>query len=260
MIKIKTEEEITEMKKAGKKSKEVLDFALSLCTVGRTTIEIDKAVEKKMEELSVTPWFKEVDDYKYSTCISVNEVWLHGIPGNYKLKKDDVVSIDLGIKYNDLYVDNCWTCVVYGNKSSSDVRNQFEHSDSNIKRFLEEGVKCLHSSIDKFKAGNRVGDISAQMGNYAESKGYSVIDDFVGHGIGRFYHEDPPIPCYGVSGAGPLLKKRMVLAIELMYTVGGYEHSIADDGWTVVTSDRKISAMFEHTVALDGNDTVILTA
>jgi len=260
MIKIKTDDDILEMKKGGQISKQVLDYALSLCVVGISTLEIDRLVEEKMTSLGVTPWFKEVDDYEFSTCISVNEVWLHGIPGDYKLKKNDVVSIDLGIKYGEFYLDNCWTCVVIGDAPSNDVRNQFDHEDPKIKQFLEEGVECFYDSINTCKVGGRIGDISATMGNCTESKGYSVIDDFTGHGIGRFYHEEPAILCYGSYGAGPKLKKGMVLAIELMYTTGSYEHDVAKDGWTIVTADGKVSAMFEHTVALHSDGMIILTS
>ena len=259
MIEIKSDNDIKEMRKGGRISHAILDYALSLCTVGRTTKEIDEMVGERMNELGVSPWFKEVDNYQYSTCISVNEEWIHGIPKGRKLKKDDVVSIDLGVKYGEFYLDNCWTCVVQGGKPSDDVRYQFKHSDPAIEKFLVDGLACFYNSIDKCVVGNRIGDISYEMGNCAESKGYSVIDDFTGHGIGRFYHEDPSIPCYGVRGAGPLIKKGMVLAIELMYTTGSYEHDVASDGWTIVTADGKISAMFEHTVAVYSDNTIILT-
>lgn len=247
------------MKEGGKISKQVLDYGLGLCVTGVSTLEIDTKIGNKIAEFGAEPWFKEVDDYKYSTCIAVNEEWVHGIPKNRKLKKGDVVSIDLGIKYDGFYIDNCWTCVVQGDSPSDDVRNQFKHDDPKVEKFLTEGVKCFYNSIEKAKVGGRVGDISYAMGNCAESKGYSVMDDYTGHGIGKFYHEGPAIPCYGIPGDGQLLKKGMVLAIELMYTMGNREHSVAEDGWTVITADGAISAMFEHTVALYNSDTIILT-
>lgn len=260
MIQIKDSDELAIMRAGGKISKEILDYGLSLCVEGVSTKHVDALIDEKISSMGVKPWFKNIDNYPYASCISVNDVWIHGFPNDIKLKKWDVVSIDLGITYKGYNLDNCWTVVVQGEEPTTNIRSQFNHEDKKIEQFLIDGVDIFMDSIKAAKIGGRLGDISATMGNESKSKGYSVIKDFTGHGIGKRPHEDPAIPCYGSYGAGPLLQKGMVLAIELMYTIGGSDYTTADDGWTILTADGAISAMFEHTVALGNEGVEILTA
>lgn len=261
MIYIKTREQIEILREAGKISREILDCALGMCKPGISTGEIDAEIEIQIEKAGAIPWFKEVDNYPNASCISINNVWLHGIPGDYILKVGDVVSIDLGVKYSNMYVDNCWTIVVQEeHRECKDLRSCFFHKDKEITDFLKVGVSALESSIEKFIHGNRVGDISSQMQKIVEDKGYSVIDGFGGHGVGVKQHEDPHVPCTGTSGTGSKLKKGMVLAIEIMHAMGAGSYEIDKDGWSVLTGDGKVSGMFEHTVALTENGPEILTS
>lgn len=259
MFTTKSSEEIKIMAKGGKISRNILDEALRQCIPGKKLIEINNVIEDLILKNGVEPWFKEVNEYPLASIISVNEVWIHGIPDKYELKEGDVVSIDIGIKYDGFYLDNCWTVTTNPtNISRVDIRNAFDHSNPEITKFLQEGVKYLDLAISNFKLGNRVGDISASM-QEIEKVGYSVIRDFTGHGVGYGPHEDPQIPCFGSFGAGPKLQKNMVLAIEIMYTTGGFETEIGADGWSISTKDKSVSAMFEHTVALVDNGPKILT-
>ena len=172
----------------------------------------------------------------------------------------DIVSVDLGVKKGKYYIDNCWTVVVdKQNATSSEIRSNTLHSNKEVTRFLSSGVKALGQGISQFKVDGRTGDISAKMQQIIENDRYSVIKDFVGHGIGLKAHEDPQIPCYGVNGAGSVLKEGMVFAVEIMYAMGSPDHTTGIDGWSIVTADGKLSAMFEHTVALTKLGPEILT-
>lgn len=248
------------MQEGGKISRKILDEALSLCKAEVSTLEIDSKVEKMIKDNGSEPWFMEVGDYRYSTCISVNDIWLHGIPSDYRLQENDIVSIDIGIKYKGYYLDNCWTCVVQAQSSEiKNIRRQFDHKDKSVTKFLNVGVAALQLSIDKFRASNYVGDISYTMQKTVERHKFSVIRDFAGHGVGFSYHEEPQIPCAGFKSTGCELKNGMVFAIELMYAMGGYKTLVSDDKWTITTADGSLSAMFEHTVALTEKGPIILT-
>ena len=259
MIYLKTDEEISQMRIAGKISKEILNKAIDLCIPDKTSNEINLEIEKLMKGNNVEPWFKEVSHYPFASCISVNHVWLHGMPNNNKLKIGDVVSIDIGVKYNGFYVDNCWTVIVDDTKNKSAKRNKFEHELQYINDFLDVGVLALNDAIDQFVVGNRVGDIAYAMQKKVEDNGFSVIKNYTGHGVGYHPHEDPSISCYGVKGTGDLLKKRMVFAIEVMYAMGSSKNVVGRDGWTISSKDKKLTGMFEHTVALTDNGPEILT-
>ena len=246
MTYIKTPEQIAILKKAGKISKEILDASLKLCIEGNTTLSINNLIESEMLKHKATPWFKEINDYPYASCISVNDVWIHGFPNETILKAGDIISIDLGVKYKDMYVDHCKTVAV-------------GKVDDKVSEFLKTGEASLAAAIAEFKEGNRVGDISYAIQTTIEQKNYSVIENFSGHGVGIRPHEEPQIMCYGTPGVGKRLKKGMVLAIEVMYTMGTPENKVLKDGWTVTTGDGSLSAMFEHTVALTENGPEILT-
>lgn len=234
------------MEQAGKISRRIMKQAFSVCRPGCTTLEINQLIESHFKKLDAAPWFKEVNDYPYASCISVNEVWLHGVPGKKLLKKGDVVSIDIGVKYKNHYVDNCWTKAI-------------ENKNQKVTKFLKVGELALAEAISQFQIGNRTGDISSIIQKVIESEGYSVIREYVGHGVGKSYHENPPVPCYGTKGAGPLLKEGQTLAIEVMYAEKSPECKVSDDGWSVVSKDGSLTGMFEHTVALTVDGPKILT-
>lgn len=260
MIRIKSQKDIEMMREGGIISREILDNALRMCVPGVTTLEIDAYVSTLINKNGVKGWFKEVNDYKYDTCIAVNEVWLHAIPNQYVLKDNDVVSIDIGIIYEGYYLDNCWTVVVKdSNKKEENIRKSIQSNDISVTKFLETGVEALNNAIEKAIVGNHIGDISNAMGSTVNKEGYSTIKDFVGHGVGYTMHEEPQIFCNGTKGAGPDIKDGMVLAIEIMYAMGKNEHIRAKDGWSIITKDNKLSAMFEHTVAVTKNGPIILT-
>lgn len=260
MNNILTDDSIAIMREAGTIAANIMNSALLMATPGTKTIEINDFIEKEMQRYNVEPWFKEVDDYPYGSCISVNEVWLHGIPNNTKLKKDDVISIDLGVKYKNHYIDHCWSISVADNYDEKNIRNQFSNANPEIQKFLETGVKALYAAISRAIPKNRVGDISYAMQSVAEKEGYNVINGFGGHGIGYDAHLDPHIPCFGVEGSGKKIKKNMALAIEIMYSMGNPEWFVNNkDNWSIITKDNSITAMFEHTVIVTNNEPEILT-
>ncbi len=261
MNNILSKESIDIMQEAAKYAVDIMNSALFISVAGTKTIEINDFIQDKMDKYGVEPWFKEVDDYKYASCISVNEVWLHGIPNDTVLKVDDIVSIDLGVKYKDHYIDHCWTISVKEKYDSIDtIRDQFSNSDSEVERFLKTGVYALNSAIERAYPKNRIGDISSVMQDIVESAGYSVMDGYGGHGIGYDAHMDPHIPCHGYEGSGKKIKKNMGLAIEVMYAMGDGEWFVdKSDGWSIVTKDKSKTGMFEHTVIVTENGPVILT-
>jgi len=257
MLYIKSQKEIEKMSEGGKISAKILDKALGLCNEGISTLEIDDEIQRIMKDEGVDPWFNEVDDYPFVSCISVNEVWIHGMPNKKKLQSGDVVSIDTGIKYEDLYLDNCWTVVV-PTKGCFNIRECFGEANSETESFLQTGVKALEKAISNFQIGNMLSDISKAIEKTIEDKGYSVVREYGGHGIGKESHEKPFISCF--SGGPDLdLEKGMVFAIEVMYAMGDSDIKIENDKWSVKTKDSKLSAMFEHTVALTNDGAKILT-
>jgi len=256
MVHFKSDGEIEIMRKGGALSKVVLDFALSQCIDGISTLEIDKKVTTKIAELGLTSWYPDADGYPFSICISVNDEWLHGNPTDYVLRRWDLVSVDIGVRYKGYCLDNCWTVVVGDNHK--DVRLRTNHKDEKITHFLETGVRALDKAIKKAIIGNRIGDISYPIEKKIERNGYSVMEDYAGHGIGKKHWEEPSVPCFGKKGKGLLLEKGMVLAIEPMYAMGSSDN-VMRGKWTVATKDGNLSAMFEHTVAITEKGPLILT-
>jgi methionyl aminopeptidase len=260
MITIKSTSEIEKMRKSGIIAKSVLDKALRMCVPGVSTYEVDKYINDQILSFSATPWFKEIKHYQYASCISINETWLHGVPGDYNLKENDLVSIDVGVRYDGYCADTCWTVTAKkSNKNEPDIRSSFIHPHKEVVHFLNSGVQALIEAINEVRPNSRIGNISNKMQSVVEENGYSVIRDYVGHGIGRKPHEDPPIPCFGTKGAGIVIKKGMTFAIEVMYTMGSPDYNVMKDSWSIVTKDNKLSAMFEHTVALTESGVEILT-
>ena len=242
MIILKNENEIDLMRKAGKILGETLNLLKEKVRPGITTTELDRIAEEFITKHGATPSFKGLYGFPASLCISVNNQVIHGFPGSYELKDGDIVSIDL----NGFHSDAART---FG------VGNISEEAEKLI-RITEES---FFKGIEKAYVDNRLTDISNEIQQYVEANGFSVVRDFVGHGIGRKVHEDPEVPNFGRPGRGPKLMAGMVLAIEPMVNMGSYRVKTLDDGWTVVTADGKLSAHYENTVAILPNGPEILT-
>jgi len=243
MIILKLPEEIEKMRASNHIVAEILIALKEKVKPGITTGELDSYSEDLVRKKGAVPAFKGYMGYPYSLCISVNSEVVHGMPSNRVLSDGDIVSLDFGAYYKGYYGDAAITVPV-GNVSEDAAR---------LIRVTEQG---LYNGIREAKKGNRLGDISAAVQNCIEAAGYSVVRDFVGHGIGKKLHEEPQIPNYGIKGRGVELKAGMVLAIEPMVNEGTYKVKITDNGWTVITEDGKLSAHFEHSVAVtnDGPD------
>lgn len=260
MIFLKRQDQIAKIAEAGKISKSILLSVLSEIKAGTTGLEIDKMIGDLLGKYESKSWFREVNHYKFDSCVSVNENWIHGIPNDIPLKEGDIVSVDLGVKKDGYYTDNCWTIPVMASKTTyNEFPKAFNSGSVKVDKFLETGVKAVYNAINVISKNTRVGAISHQMEKTVEKEGYSVITEYAGHGIGISTHEDPLIPCYGEPSQGPMLKNGMVIAIEIMYAMGEPEIETAADGWTVRTKDRSLTGMFEHTVAIVENKPLILT-
>ncbi|HUH66274.1 MAG TPA: type I methionyl aminopeptidase [Syntrophales bacterium] len=243
MIVLKTPEEIERLRESNHIVAHILNTLKEKIRPGMTTGELDACSEELVRKRGAIPAFKGYMGYPSSLCISVNSEVVHGIPSNRVLDAGDIVSLDFGAYYKGFFGDAAITVPV-GDVSDAALR---------LIRVTEQG---LYDGIREARAGNRLGDISAAVQGRVESAGFSVVRDFVGHGIGKKLHEDPQIPNYGVKGRGIELKAGMVLAIEPMVNEGTYKVRVTDNGWTVVTEDGKLSAHFEHSVAItkDGPD------
>lgn len=247
MVTLKTDKEIEEIGKACRVVAQILDEMEKLVTPGITTFEIDRMAESRCKEMGVIPAFKGYRKFPSSVCISLNDEVVHGIPSRKRvLKNGDIVGLDFGVILNGWYGDSARTVAV---GTISDEASQ-------LMKVTEES---LARGIAQCRPGNRLYDIGHAIQKYVEGFGYSVVREFVGHGIGRALHEDPQVPNYGPKGGGIPLKAGMVLAIEPMINAGNPEVRVLDDGWTAVTEDRSLSAHFEHTVAILADGPKILT-
>jgi methionyl aminopeptidase len=250
-IELKTAKEIEKMRTAGRVVGEILQKLSRIIKPGITTKDIDIFSEKYIKSLKMVPAFLGVKGVSYpfpaSACVSVNDEVVHGIPNASRvLKSGDIVSVDMGVIYEGYYGDAAMTYAV-GDISAAAAK------------LLEITELALQKGIEQSLSGKRLGDISYAIQKMAEDAGFSVVRDFVGHGIGRSLHEDPQSPNFGRAGAGIKLLPGMVLAIEPMVNVGSYEVCMLDDDWTVVTKDGGLSAHFEHTVAITESGCEILT-
>lgn len=246
MIILKSQREINYLRDAGRVVAQTLEEVRKAVRPDITTQELDQIAEKYIKSCGATPAFKGYHGFPGNICASVNEEVVHGIPGLRKLKNGDNVSIDIGAVINGYYGDAAITVPV-------------GEVDAEVQRLLDVTEQSLYKGIEQAIAGNRLGDISHAVQTHAEKYGYGVVRDFVGHGIGRNMHEDPQIPNYGIPGRGPRLKSGMTLAIEPMINMGTHDVKVLDDGWTVVTTDAKRSAHFEHTIAITPEGPEILT-
>jgi methionyl aminopeptidase len=226
---------------------EILNLLAEKVAPGITTYELDSIASSEAAKRKAKPAFKGYCNYPSSLCCSPNEQVVHGMPTKTPLKSGDILSLDFGILYDDFYGDAALTLPV------GDV-------SAGAKKLLKATEQSLMAGISKAVPGKRLFDVSHEIQSYVEQRGFSVVRDFVGHGIGRRLHEDPQIPNYGRPGTGVHLKPGMVLAIEPMINEKSYEVMVLEDGWTVVTCDGGLSAHFEHTVAITENGPEILTS
>ncbi|HVH66095.1 MAG TPA: type I methionyl aminopeptidase [Candidatus Acidoferrum sp.] len=247
MIIYKSKAEIDLMQEAGEILAETLARLQSMAKPGITLLELDREADRFIREHDCVPGFVGYQGYRNAICTSVNDQVVHGIPTNRKLREGDLLSLDAGLIHRGFWADAGLTVGI--GKIAPEAQ-----------RLMDVTREALGVGIDKARVGNRIGDISAAVQQHVEAAGFSVVRQFVGHGIGRDMHEDPQVPNFGIAGRGPLLKPGMVLAIEPMVNAGGPEVALLGDGWTVVTVDHSLSAYFEHSVAITPDGPEILTA
>lgn len=237
MIILKTPDEIAVMAKASRVVAEALAVLKNAVKPGITTDELDRLAESEICARGAIPAFKGYRNYPKTLCASVNEQVVHGIPSKRTLKEGDIVGLDLGAIVGGFYGDSAVTVAV----------GRIEEKAAALVRITEESLAL---AIEQARVGNRLSDISHAVQRHVEAAGYSVVTEFVGHGIGRQLHEEPQVPNYGKPGQGPRLQAGMVLAIEPMVNMGGSAVRVLDDRWTAVTTDGSLSAHFEHTIAI----------
>ena len=246
MISIKNQREIELMREAGRIVALVHQKMAEVIVAGITTMQLDQIAQNIIESVGARPSFKGYQGFPASICVSVNEVIVHGIPNNYKLRDGDIVSIDVGACYKGYHGDSAWTYAVGNVKEEA-------------KRLMVISKQALYKGLEFAKPGGRLSDISHAIGTFLVDNGYSIPIEFTGHGIGSVLHEDPMIPNYGLRGRGPILKSGMTLAIEPMVHIGKRNIEILNDGWTAVTKDRSLAAHYEHTILINEHSYEILT-
>lgn len=246
MIVLKTSREIGLMRQAGRVSARALKLAGEAVEPGVSTAEIDRIARKYIESQGAKPSFLGYEGYPATACISVNDQVIHGIPGHRILKQGDIVSIDVGAFLEGFHGDNAWTF------ACGDVSREAQD-------LMDATREALFAGIAQAVAGHRIGDIGSAVQEYVEARGYSVVRQFVGHGVGASMHEAPEVPNFGTPGRGVRLLPGMTIAIEPMVNAGTKDVIVQKDGWTTVTADGKYSAHFEHSVAITSNGPVILT-
>ena len=243
---IKSEREIGIMRQAGKIVATILKMLTKQIRPGMKTRELDIVTARELERLVAEPSFKGYRGFPANLCVSINDEIVHGIPGERVLNEGDIVSLDLGAIFNGFQGDAAMTIGV------GEISPQAEQLIQTTKGALQAGIAAAHS-------GARLGDISAAIQTYAESRGYSVVREYSGHGIGREMHEEPQIGNFGLPASGPVLKRGMTLAREPMVNIGDWKTRIGDDHWTVFTADGSLSAHFEHTIAITDGEAEVLT-
>jgi len=247
MIILKSKSEIEKMAIACHIVAEVLQDLVRVVRPGLTTLELDALAERNIHTRGGVPAFKGYRGFPNTLCVALNEQVVHGIPSKRRLRAGDIIGLDLGAKWEGYYGDAAVTVPV-------------GQIPSNTECLLTTAREALYMGIKEVSPGKHLSDISHAIQRYAETRGYSVVRAFVGHGIGTALHEEPQVPNFGPPGRGPRLKAGMVLAIEPMVNIGDADVEILDDGWTVVTADGQLSAHFEHTVAITDEGSQILTA
>jgi methionyl aminopeptidase len=245
--KIKSEREIAAMRQAGKIVGLVLSSLVAAVKPGLTTKEFDVIAENEVKRLGAIPSFKNYRGYPASVCVSINDEIVHGIPGNRVVKEGDIVSLDFGAIYEGYHGDAARTVGAGAVSLKAEALMQ-----------ATEGA--FRAGIAQAREGKCLGDVSAAIQRYAEARGFAVVREYTGHGIGQKLHEDPLIPNFGVAGTGLVLKRGMTLAVEPMLNIGGWQTRLGSNGWTVSTLDGSLSAHFENTIAITEGDPEILTA
>lgn len=243
---LKSPREITQMRGAGQVVAAVLEEVGKKVRPGITTAELDDIAVSEVKKRGAETSFKGYHGFPASICTSVNEEVVHGIPGSRVLQEGEIISLDFGALMNGFHGDAAVTVGV--GKISTEAQ-----------KIIDATRGALQAGIAAARIGARLGDVSAAIQSYAEARGFSVVREYVGHGIGRELHEDPQVPNFGVTGEGPVLQKGMTMALEPMLNAGGWRTRVAEDKWTVVTADGRLSAHFEHTIVIDENGPEILT-
>ncbi|RLD15018.1 MAG: type I methionyl aminopeptidase [Caldiserica bacterium] len=247
MIILKSKAEIEIMRRAGMLLSEVMEELKKMVKEGVSAYKLNEFAEKKIRSLNAEPAFKGYRGYPYTLCVSVNSEVVHGFPSKEKVFKDgDLVSLDIGLKYKGYYSDMAFTVPV-------------GEIDKKKRKLLEVGERALYLGISKAKVGNRRGVISNAIEEFVKENGFSVVKEYVGHGIGRSLHEDPQVPNFGDRSEGPVLKEGMTIAIEPMICIGSGKTKVEDDGWTAKTVDDGPCVHFEHTIAITAKGPLILT-
>ena len=243
---IKSEREIATMRQAGRIVASVLEVLKKELRVGMKTEELDSIAAGELEKMGAKPSFKGYRDFPANLCVSINDEIVHGIPGERIINDGDIVKLDLGAIYNSFQGDAAIS-VIMGN------------GNPQARKLVEVTEGALEAGIAAARRGARLGDVSVAIQHYAESRGYSVVREYTGHGIGRQMHEKPQIPNFGRSGEGPELKKGMTLALEPMVNIGDWRTRIGSDGWSVLTADGSLTEHFEHTIAITDSKPEVLT-
>jgi len=238
MIHYKNREEIELMRKSALLVSATLEEVAKTLKPGMTTLDVDRLADQFIRDNGAVPSFKDYRGYPKSTCISVNDEVVHGIPNAYVLQEGDIVSVDVGVYLNGFHGDSAYTFAI-GNVKAE------------VLQLMAATKAALYRGIEKAVAGNRIGDIAFAIQEYAEKeRGYGIVRELVGHGVGKHLHEDPQVPNYGKRGSGPIMKEGLVIAIEPMVNLGSKDVAYMDDGWTVATRDEQPSVHYEHTVAV----------
>lgn len=249
MISLKTKEEMEIMKKGGQILAGVMEKVKRNVRPGVSTLELDRLADKLISQKG-EPSFKKVRDYKWASCMCVNDIVVHGIPGDYKLKEGDLLGIDIGMLYQGFHSDMAQTVIVG------------EQKEKNKLKFLKTGQKALEKTINQALVGKHIGHLSAIIQETVEKEGYSSVRALTGHGIGKNLHEEPAIPCFLEDKVEktPKLKEGMTLAVEIIYNQGKAQVVYRnDDGWTIQTEDGKLSGLFEDTIAITAKGPIVLT-
>ena len=246
MIIIKSDKEIKGIKESSKILSSTFEYINDIIRKGMKTKDLDKKIEEFIKKNKSYPAFKGYRGFPAASCISINEVVIHGIPDDREIKEGDIVGIDVGVKHHGFFSDAAYTFGIGELKEEA-------------KKLLSVTKTALYNAIREMKKDNRVGDISNAVQKTAEDAGFNVVRDFVGHGVGKSLHEDPAVPNFGNKGVGNRLKKGMTIAVEPMINAGSHKVKILNDNWTVVTEDGKLSAHFEHTILISETEPEILT-
>lgn len=246
MVNIRSEDELRLMRKSGQISAKTLKKVLAAVKPGITLLDLERIASEEIERLGAESSFKTVDGYQWTSCLTLNEEVVHGVPRDIQLKDGDILSIDLGALWEGWHTDTAWSVIV-------------GKGDTEREKFLKVGEEALWKGIAQVHEGKTIGDIGGVIQGIVEGAGYSISRNLVGHGVGRELHEKPEVPGFGVKGTGLKLKKGMTLAIEVIYAQGGYEMGIGSDGWTVSTLDGSWGGLFEMTVIVGKKGAEVIT-